>query len=413
MQRLQAYRFELRPSGFQNRQMGRFAGTCRSVFNRALAIQRERHGEGLNNESITALSKRLTAWRNDPATPWLAQTPVHPQQQALRDLHRAYSNFFAGRAGRPRFRRKWGATSFRYPDAKQFRVDQANSRICLPKLGWMRYRNSRVIEGELRNITVSRSCDKWFASIQTKREVPAPGPRCGVAGIDMGVARFATLSDGTFHVPLPSFQRHEAALRKANQALGRKVKFSSNWSKAKARVQRVHHRRACVRSDYLHKASTTICKNHAIVSVEDLRVAAMTASAKGTAERLGKNVRRKAGLNRAILDQGWFEFRRQLDYKAEWNGGRLVAVPPQYTSQQCSACGHTAKANRRSQECFICAACGFDKHADWNAAINIRRAGLARIACEVSGSSRQQQEPTEATWRRASPGSGAAGNPVV
>ena len=393
--------------------MRRFAGTCRLVFNRALAIQRECHAEGLKNESLNALSKRLTGWRNDPATPWLAQAPVHPQQQALRDLHRAYTNFFAGRAGRPRFRRKWGATRFRYPDSKQFRVDQANSRIFLPKLGWVRYRNSRVIEGTPKNLTLSMKAGRWFISVQTEREVSAPGPRIGLAGIDMGVARFATLSDGSFYVPLASFKRHETALRKANQRLSRKVKFSSNWRKAKARVQRVHHRIACARGDYLHKASTTICKNHAIISVEDLKVAAMTASAKGTVERPGKNVRRTAGRNKAILDQGWFEFRRQLDYKAGWNGGRLVAVPPQYTSQQCSACGHTAKANRRSQECFVCTACGFEKHADWNAAINIRRAGLARIACEVSGNSRQQQEPPEAAWRRASPGSGAVGIPVV
>ena len=413
MQRLQAYRFELRPDGFQARQLRRFAGTCRLVFNRALAIQRERHAEGLNNESSNALSRRLTGWRNDPATPWLAQAPVHPQQQALRDLHRAYANFFAGRAGRPRFRCKWGATRFRYPDPKQFKVDQANSRVFLPKLGWVRYRNSRGVEGTPKNLTLSMKAGRWFISVQTEREVPAPGPRCGVAGIDMGVTRFATLSDGSFYVPLASFKRHETALRKANQRLSRKVKFSSNWRKAKARVGRVHHRIACARGDYLHKASTEICKNHAIIGVEDLKVAAMTASAKGTVEKPGKDVRRTAGRNKAILDQGWFEFRRQLGYKAAWNGGRLVAVPPQYTSQECSACGHTAKANRRSQECFVCAACGFEKHADWNAAINVRRAGLARIACEVSGISRQQQEPPEATGRRASPGSGAVGIPVV
>ena len=268
---------------------------------------------------------------------------MHPQQQALRDLHRAYANFFAGRACRPRFRRKWGATRFRYPDPKQFKVDQANSRIFLPKLGWVRYRNSRGVEGTPKNLTLSMKAGRWFISVQTEREVPAPGPRLGVAGIDMGVARFATLSDGSFYVPLASFKRHETALRKANQSLSRKVKFSSNWRKAKARIGRVHHRIACARGDYLHKASTTICKNHAIISVEDLKVAAMTASAKGTVEQPGKNVRAKAGLSKAILDQGWFEFRRQLDYKAAWNGGRLVAVPPQYTSQECSACGHTAK----------------------------------------------------------------------
>ena len=417
-ERCQAYRFELRPSGFHERQMRRFAGTCRKVFNRALAIRKEHHAQGLNNENLNALSKRLTGWRNDPATPWLAQAPVHPQQQALRDLHRAYANFFAGRACPPRFRRKWGATSFRYPDPKQFKLDQVNSRIFLPKLGWMRYRNSRQVEGTPKSVTLSLSYGrsmtaKWLVSIQTQREVEAPGPRCGLAGIDMGVARFATLSDGSFYVPLPSFQRHETALRKAQQSLSRKVKFSNNWRKAKARVSRIHHRRACVRKDYLHKASAEICKNHAILSIEDLKVTAMSASARGTAEKPGKNVRAKAGLNKAILDQGWGEFRRQLGCKAEWNGGQLIVVPPQYTSQECSACGTVDANSRRSQERFRCTACGFEKHADWNAAINIRRAGLARIACEVSGVSRQQQEPTEATVRRALPASGAAGIPVL
>ena len=333
-----------RPSG-----RGRIA-----LFSLSLGPQ---NAEGLKNESLNALSKRLTGWRNDPATPWLAQAPVHPQQQALRDLCRAYANFFAGRACRPRFRRKWGATRFRYPDAKQFKVDQANSRMFLPKLGWVRYRNSRVIEGELRNITVSRSCDKWFASIQTKREVRGAGWPASTW------AWPGSPSDGSFHVPLASFQRHEICrynkticeiiIHLAAQYEHFRAKAErSKACKAKARVQRVHHRRACVRSDYLHKASTTICKNHAIISVEDLKVAAMTASAKGTAEKPGKNVRAKAGRSQAILDQGWFEFRRQLDYKAGWNGGRLVAVPPAYTSQECSACGHTAKANRRSQERF-------------------------------------------------------------
>ena len=109
--------------------------------------------------------------------------------------------------------------------------------------------------------------------------------------------------------------------------MSRKVRFSHNWKRAKARVQRIHARIGNARRDYLHKCSTTISQNHALVCIEDLRVQNLSSSAKGTVERPGKHVRAKAHLNRAILDQGWFEFRRQLDYKMRWKGGWLIAVP--------------------------------------------------------------------------------------
>src|SRR5690625_3279296 len=170
--------------------------------------------------------------RNGNETPWLRDAPVHPLQQALRDLERAYRNFFSGRTGFPRFRRKGQGDSFRYPDPKQIKLDQGNSRIFLPKLGWLRYRNSRDVLGMVKNVTVSQSGGKWFVSIQTEREVEQPVPQAATAvGIDMGVIRFATLSDGTFYAPLNSFKRHETALRKAQQAMSRKIKFSNNWKK--------------------------------------------------------------------------------------------------------------------------------------------------------------------------------------
>ena len=201
----------------------------------------------------------------------------------------------------------------------------------------------------------------------------------------MGVARFATLSDGTFYAPLNSFKRHEVALRKAQRALSRKAKYGSNWRKAKARVQRLHARIGSARRDYLHKTSTAISKNHAMVCIEDLQVRNMSKSAAGTSERPGTNVRAKSGLNKSILDQGWFEFRRQLDYKLMWNGGWLIAVPPHHTSRTCPNCGHAAAANRPSQARFACVACGHADHADVVGAINVLRAGHARFACQVSG----------------------------
>lgn len=385
MQLLQAFKYELMPTGEQQRQMRRFAGSCRFVFNRALALQKERYEQGEKKLGYAGLCKLLTEWRNGPETPWLADAPVHPLQQTLKDLERAYANFFAKRADFPRFKKKGQSDSFRYPDPKQIKLDQGNSRIFLPKLGWLRYRNSREVLGTVKNVTVSQSCGKWFVSIQTEREVEQPIPNGGAVGIDMGIARFATLSDGTFYAPLNSFKRHEDRLRKAQQAMSRKTKFSNNWKKAKARVQRIHFRIGNARRDYLHKATTTISQNHAMVCIEDLQVRNMSKSAAGTTEQPGKHVRAKSGLNKAILDQGWFEFRRQLDYKLAWAGGHLIVVPPQNTSRTCPACGHVSADNRQTQARFLCVECGFEENADLVGAINILRAGHARCACEVSG----------------------------
>ena len=392
MTRLQAFQFVLRPTGEQARLLRRFTGSCRVVFNEALRLQKARYERGEKKLGYAGLCKELTAWRNGAAlpsgrsAPWLSEGPVHTQQQGLKDLERAYSNFFAKRADFPRFKKKGQSDSFRYPDPKQIRLDQANSRLFLPKLGWVRYRKSRNVLGTVKNVTVSQSGGTWSVSIQTERTVEPPIPTSTSAvGIDLGIARFATLSDGTFYTPKNSFKRHETALRKAQQAMSRKSKFSNNWKKAKARIQRIHTRIGNARRDYLHKTSTAISNNHAMVCIEDLRVKNMSKSAAGTVEAPGKHVRAKSGLNKAILDQGWAEFRRQLEYKLQWTGGWLVAVPPHHTSLTCPGCGLVSADNRRTQAQFVCVACGFADHADLVGAINVLRAGHARFACEVSG----------------------------
>ncbi|WP_350939765.1 transposase [Vibrio metschnikovii] len=383
MQRLQAYKFELIVTGEQQRQMRRFSGACRFVYNKALALQKERHEQGEKKLSAFELNNLLPQWKAEPETKWLSDSPSQTLQQSLKDLDRAYKNFFAKRADFPRFKKKGQSDSFRYPQG--VKLEQGNNRLFLPKLGWLRYRNSRTVEGEIKNVTVSQVCGKWYVSIQTEREVEIAVHQGDAIGIDMGIARFATLSDGRFYAPLNSFKRHETALRKAQQAISRKVKFSNNWKKAKAKVQRIHSNIGNSRRDYLHKISNDISKNHAIVCIEDLQVKNMSKSAAGTAEQQGRNVRAKSGLNKAILDQGWFEFRRQLDYKLAWNGGHLIAVPPKNTSRTCPCCGHISKDNRATQARFACVECGFEENADVVGAINVLRAGHARLACEVSG----------------------------
>jgi len=392
MQRLQAFKYELIPDGNQQRDMHRFAGSCRFVFNKALAQQQANHAAGNKFIRYVEMANQLPAWKSEFA--WLKESPSQALQHALKNLDRAFVNFFEKRADCPRFKKRGYRDSFRFPQG--FKLDQANSRVFLPKLGWLRYHNSRDVLGTVRNVTVSQRNGKWFISIQTAREVEQPVAQGDAVGIDLGVIRFATLSNGIVVPPLGLYKRYAPALRKAQQAMSRKKKFSNNWKKAKAKGQSIHVRIANARRDHLHKASTTISKNHAMVTVEDLQVSNMSRSATGSAEQPGRKVRQKAGLNRSILDQGWAEFRRQLEYKMLWQGGLLLAVPPHNTSRTCLQCGHVSKDNRKSQAVFACVKCRYSENADIVAAINILRAGHARLACQVNGEvSRQQQEPSE------------------
>ena len=218
-------------------------------------------------------------------------------------------------------------------------------------------------------------------------------------GIDVGIARFATLSDASYIAPLNSFKKHQQRLARYQRRMCRKQKFSNNWKKAKANVQKIHTAIANARKDFLHKTSTTISQNHALVCIEHLQVKNMSRSSKGNSEQHGKRVKQKSGLNRAILDQGWGEFRRQLEYKMTWQGGMLLAVPPQLTSQTCPACGHVSRDNRQSQAKFLCIDCGYENHADVVGAINILERGYRLLARGESVQSDRslKQEPTEVT----------------
>ncbi|ABM36609.1 RNA-guided endonuclease InsQ/TnpB family protein [Polaromonas naphthalenivorans] len=408
MKRLQAFKYELMPSGEQTRHMRRFAGARRFVFNKALALQQAHHASGGKFIGYFAMGKHLTAWKQE--SPWLKESPSQALQQSLKDLDKAWKNFFAKRASFPRPKKKGRGESFRFPQG--FKIDQPNSRIFLPKLGWMRYRNSRDILGTVKNITISEAGGKWFASIQTEREVEQPIPVATMAiGIDVGIARFATMSDGSFVAPLCSFKKHEKRLAKYQRRMSRKTRFSKNWHKAKRKVQKVHSRIANARKDFLHKTTSALSKNFRVVAVEDLQVRNMSKSAAGNADKPGKNVAAKSGLNKSILDQGWFEFRRQLQYKLDWNGGILIAVPPQYTSQTCPCCGHVAKENRKTQAKFECVDCGYENHADVVGAMNILARGYRAAACGEDGSglarkrktkpASVKQEPAEAAMQEA------------
>ena len=376
MLKRQAFKFEIMPNGEQIRRINQFCGCSRFVFNHALAWRDAQYTQDNSIKfSYTKIANLLPQWKN--TFPWLKDCSAQVLQQSLKDLEKAFSSFFQKRADFPKFKKKGIKERIRFP--QKCKLEQHNNRLYLPKIGWVRYRNSRNVVGEIKNVTVSKKCGRFYASIQTECEVKIPKHQGGEIGIDMGIIRFATLSNGEYFEPLNAFKTYKGKLAKLQRQLKNKVKFSKNWQKLQARIAKLHHKIANCRKDFLHKISSTISKNHAMIYVEDLQVSNMSKSAKGTVEAPVQNVKQKSGLNRAILDQSWTEFRRQLDYKSQWQGGVLVAVPPHNTSRTCPCCGHTDKENRPTQAKFECVECGYTENADVVGAINILERGRATV----------------------------------
>ena len=366
------FKFEIRPNGAQQRRIKQFCGCGRFVFNRALAYQNAQYAQDDSvTFSYTKIANQLPQWKK--TFPWLKDCHSQVLQQSLKDLDSAFSNFFEKRANFPRFKKKGTKDSIRFPQG--CKLEQHNNRLYLPKIGWVKYRNSRNVVGEIKNVTVRQKCGRFFVSIQTELEQDTPVHQGKEIGIDMGIVRFATLSNGEYFEPLNAFKSYKGKLAKLQRQLKNKMKFSKNWQKLQAKIAKLHHKIANCRQDFLHKISHTISKNHAMIYVEDLQVANMSKSAKGTIEQPGQNVKQKSGLNRAILDQGWGEFRRQLEYKSAWRGGFVIAVPPHHTSRICPCCGYTDKENRKTQAHFECVECGYTENADVVGAINILEQG--------------------------------------
>lgn len=411
-----AFRFQLRTHPGLENHLSLVAGHARFVWNKALSLNLDRLARREPIVGYRDLAGLLRLWKQSEEYGFLREAHSQILQQRLMDLDRAFRDAFdRNQPGKrlPVFKKKGVSDSFRYPQG--FKLDGANSRIYLPKLGWVRYRKSREIEGIPKQVTVSRASGNWYVSIQVEMDIGVPNhPATSAVGIDLGVTRFATLSDDTVYQPAHSLKEHQDRLARYQRAMARKQKFSSNWKKAKTRVQKIHTRIANVRKDFLHKTTTTISQNHAIVCLEDLPVRNMSRSAAGGSDSPGRNVKAKSGLNKSILDQGWFEFRRQLEYKQVWLGGDVLAVPPKNTSRTCPACGYVAKENRRTQARFVCGECGYENNADLVGAINILNRGMkilegqdtadasagyestARIACEVSGA---VMPPAAGTYR--------------
>jgi putative transposase len=273
------------------------------------------------------------------------------------------------------------------------------------KVGWLRYRNSRPALGEIRQITVSLEGGRWMVALTMKRGealLPCAGE---IVAADRGVRDTLAMSTRQRIAPLNAYKKSFFRLRRYQRAVSRKMeaqkksmgldpkapfpkgvhpKKSQRQRRAEARLAKCHATIAHQRRDWLHKVTSTIADEAAIVILEDLRTRQMTASAKGSVENPGSNIRQKAGLNRSILDQGWYLLEQMLGYKTAWRGGEVIKVPAPYTSQKCSHCGHIDAASRKDKA-FVCTRCGHTDDADQNAAQNLLAAGLAVLAGRQAG----------------------------
>ena len=393
-----AYKFKLRINHPDTAaKLYQFAGCARFVWNKVLALNLSRLERKQRLMWYTETAFWLTVWKSSDDYEFLKNCHSQILQQSLKQLEKAFKDGFDKNQPlkrMPGFKRRGAKDSFRYPQG--FKV--VGSRVFLPKIGWLRMRKSRDIEGTAKNVTVSRQSNGWYVSIQTEIEMPEPVHQSStMVGGDLGVKRFLTLSDGTVFEPLNSFRKMENKLARAQRNLSRKVKFSNNWKKQQAKIGRIHSRIANARHDTLHKISSEISKNHAMIVLEDLKVRNMSKSAKGDTENHGRMVKQKSGLNKSILDQGWSMFRQFLDYKQAWAGGQTLYVDPKYTSQRCPVCHHVSKDNRQTQAKFECAECGYSNNADLVGAINVLAAGHAVLACgEIGLPSSMKQEPQAA-----------------
>jgi putative transposase len=396
-------RFRVEFTGDQAEYAQQVGAACRAVWNTGLEQRREyrRRGSWMNYQPQ---ARELAEAKVDHQ--WLKDVPGHCLQQTLMDLDKACRRHGTFRV-HWRSGRRW-APSFRFPEGSKMVVEQCNrrhARINLPKLGWVKFRASRSLAGEvIRSATITREGRHWYLSVLVDDGISAavvhaqPG---AVVGVDRGVVVAVATSAGELVDRAFTTACERRRIVALQRRLSRMAKGSANRGKVRAALAEVRSRERRRRQDFCAQTAHQLTVANAVVVLEDLKTRNMTRTAKGTLIEPGRNVKAKSGLNRAILAKGWHQFALSLASAARYTGTAVVVVPAAYTSQRCSKCGQVDPKSRESQAVFRCTTCSFTGHADVNAAANILTAGLAVTACE---------DPARPSGRAGSPKQEPAGN---
>lgn len=364
-----AFRYKLRPTVEQEQCFWQFAGAVRWMWNEMLAERKHVYEETGKGVSQYEQMRRLTALKREPETEWLRTIHSQVLQEPIKQLQQAFVNFFEKHASYPRFKkRKHVNQSFSYPQG----VKMDDNNVYLPKIGWVRFRKSREIEGEIKRATIKPKASGWYISIVCEVEIepkliePTPD---GVVGIDLGLNDFAVMSDGE-RVPNPRhMKRLEQKLAREQRTLSRRQRGSNRYRKQQEKVARLHERVRDARADFLHKLSHRLVSENQGIVVEDLSIKGMART------RLAKSVH----------DAGWGEFLRQLEYKSQWQGKTFHQIERWFPSSRihngCGAKNTFSLSDRR----FVCCGCGEMVDRDLNAAKNIKHQGLIDLGIVAVG----------------------------
>lgn len=389
---LTAHKIALDPNDRQATYFAKACGTARFAYNWALMEWKrlyELHRADPNQPKPTEglLRRELNAVKRKEF-PWMLEVTKCAPQMAIRQLGRAFENFFAGRAKYPVFRKKGVHDRFTITN-DQFEIK--DRRIRIPNLGWVRMRECLRFEGKILSATISRVADRWFASvtIETEESRPSVTPDSPVVGVDLGVATQATLSTGEMIEGAKPHRVLLKRLQRLSRSLSRKEKGSRNRQKAKNKLARLHARISNIRRDGLHKLTTELTRRFQTIGLEDLNVSGML-----------KNRR----LARSISDQGFHEFKRQLTYKAERRGNLVVIANRWFASSKtCSACGNKLENLPVSARKWTCPECGTGHDRDVNAAVNLKKYAVSSTVsargAEGAGGGRKTLVKPSATKR--------------
>jgi putative transposase len=376
-----AYKTELKLNNHQRTHCRKHAGCARFAYNWGLQRKIDEYKKTGKSSSAYDLHRELNRLKKTKFS-WMYKVSKCAPQEALRNLENAFNHFFrrirkGEKPGFPKFKsRKWGIGSFKLTD----KIHVFKDYIQLPRLGRLRLKESGYLPSEGGNVhilsaTVSEKADRWFVSLQVQEEIEILENKEPVAGADVGVHTLATISDGSVFKNPKALHRFERKLKRMHRSLSRKQRGSRNREKVKANLQTLYARIVNIRKDAIHKVTTLLAKTKSVVVIEHLNV---------------RGMQRNGHLAKSISDVGFFEFRRQLEYKTIWYGSKLCVVPLFFpSSKKCSRCGYVKGKLLLSTRIYQCEQCGLKLDRDLNASYNLKLIAVSstemRNACREAG----------------------------
>jgi putative transposase len=356
MQINRAYKYELDLNNKQRSACVKHAGAARWAYNYGLSRKKEAYKTDKTKLSSVDLHKEVVRLKKT-THPWLLDVSKCSPHEALRNLDKAFVNFFKGRSRFPTpKKRKDGIGNFTLLGS----IHVNKKSIQLPRIGIVKLKEETNVSGRILSATVSERAGKWFVSILVETSIEVPENQGDSVGVDLGINKLAVLSDGTVFQNPKAYRRMEKLLKRVQKNLSRKKKGSHRREIAKLRVAKIHYRIWCVRQDAIHKLTTHLAKNFSVVGIEDLNVSGILKNHK---------------LAKSISDASFGEIRRQLEYKCKWYGSELVVNDRFFpSSKKCSKCGFVKDSLGLSERVFHCEKCGFTCDRDANASLNLRPA---------------------------------------